>query len=166
MQSGRGTERSEYSDCHHGLENENNLECHVEAKICSVQPKIYNSSCEEKESKLAGIAGFYSDETSEETDPRPGYIKNPHLIKGYRSSIIEAVKPRRIKAEGRLAEALQRLVTGKRKVNGKGGKIQYTRKKRSVQGEYERYAEKNTSYKNDGKTCFSKVIKCPVSCCK
>ena len=127
------------------MENENNLECHVEgmspvyyylvtliievskksisihviniAKICSVQPKIYNSSCEEKESKLAGIAGFYSDETSEETDPRPGYIKNPHLIKGYRSSIIEAVKPRRIKAEGRLAEALQRLVTGKRKGN-------------------------------------------------
>ena len=87
------------------------------AKSCSVQPKIYNSSCEEKESKLAGIAGFYSDETSEETDPRPGYIKNSHLIKGYRSSIIEAVKPRRIKAEGRLAKALQRLVTGKRKGN-------------------------------------------------
>ena len=87
------------------------------AKICSVQPKIYNSSCEEKEARLSGIAGFYSDETSEETDPRPGYIKNPQLMKGYRSSIIEAVKPRRIKAEGRLAEALRKLVTGKIKGN-------------------------------------------------
>ena len=52
------------------------------------------------------------------------------------------------------------------KVNGKGGKIQYTRKKRSAQAEYERDAEKNNSYKNDGKTCHSKIIKCPVSCCK
>ena len=58
------------------------------------------------------------------------------------------------------------MIYSKLKVNGQGRKIQYTRKKRSVQGEYERYAKKNTSYKNDGKTCYSKVIKCPVSCCE
>ena len=52
------------------------------------------------------------------------------------------------------------------KVNGKRDEIQYTRKKRSVQGEYERYAEKNATDKNNDKTCYSKVIKCPVSCCK
>ena len=52
------------------------------------------------------------------------------------------------------------------KVNDEGGEIKYTRKKRSVQGEYERYPEKNTSYKNNGEICYSKVIKCPVSCCK
>ena len=82
-------------------------------KICQDEPKKYNSSCERKENN--GIAGFYSDETYEEENKNPNELKISSPYKAYRSLIRKSVKPKRVKGEGRLVEALRRLTSKNKK---------------------------------------------------